>query len=266
MRDVVSIVAGFVRTAVFICVTAAVVLWLAASQWGQPLRALMGNPAFAAVSATATPTVVAATATALPSATPTASATPVPTQTATPTATPFVLQRTAVIRALSNKWTMVAQKAYIETTWKLDTSAQRSRFDQWYNGTINIMAHSSYDVSAGFDLSAVQVLVNQGNQVTITLPPAQIVAVDEREQTRSITAQRNGLPYTFRPDNDIDVGTVLQIGIEMAADAQHKACAEQVLERATEHASYKIKEWVLELHPSLRYQDISVITAPGMCR
>lgn len=264
MRNVLTILAGFARTTLFVVITAAVVLWLAGSAWGQPLRDIIAGSAHAAAPTASAVPLPTASGTPVPTAT--ASATLVPTQTATPTATPFVVQREVVLRAMSNKWTMIGQSAFVETRWHKDTSANRSRFDNWLHGSVDIEATSAYDVSAGMDFNALQVLVNAGNQITITLPPAHIVAVDEREDQRAITATRNGIPYTFERDGTVETDVEHQIGVEMAADAQQKACREHVLDRATEHAASAVKEWVLQIHPTLRYQDISVITAPGVCR
>ncbi|MFM2033351.1 MAG: hypothetical protein RLZZ297_2116 [Chloroflexota bacterium] len=265
MQALLRMILGFARTTLFVVLVAAVVLWLAGSQWGQPLRGWIG----AASAAAPTTVVVVPTATAsVPPTTtviPTATATPLPTQTLTPTATPYVVQRDAIVRAMANKWTMTTQTAWVETSWQLDTSTNRGMFDRWWNGTQDIEAHAEYDVSAGMDFDRIGVLISAGNKISITLPPARILAVDEREARRTITAARDGLPYTFDPQNQIDVAVAEQIGVEMAADAQQKACSAGVLDRATTQASYAIKEWVLQIHPSLRYQDISVLTQPGVC-
>lgn len=169
MQALLRMILGFARTTLFVVLVAAVVLWLAGSQWGQPLRGWIG----AASAAAPTTVVVVPTATAsVPPTTtviPTATATPLPTQTLTPTATPYVVQRDAIVRAMANKWTMTTQTAWVETSWQLDTSTNRGMFDRWWNGTQDIEAHAEYDVSAGMDFDRIGVLISAGNKISITL-------------------------------------------------------------------------------------------------
>lgn len=263
MQQMMQLIGSLIRTVALGAVIVAGYIILSRSSWGN------GMPRIVLADQT-TPTAVAAQPTQIltPTQTATLTATPtlVPTKTPTPTATPYVVTQDAIMRSMRNEWQLTTQSMIVESHWNIDTSANRSRIDKWFNGTLAIEALATYEVRAGINLQEARIVVAPGNKITITLPAPTIETVTEDIGQRSITARKSGVIYTLSPDDQLEVTLTKQISADTALTARTKACQRGILTRAAQHAAYVVRDLVSSINPLIRYQDITVVTTAGVCR
>ncbi|MFM2309981.1 MAG: hypothetical protein RLY87_2103 [Chloroflexota bacterium] len=263
MHTIGRFLGSVLRTIGIIVVIGAAYLWIMSTRWGANLPQVT-----LAGSATITPLPV--TATAAPSATQTvtatATATLVPTITATPTATPYVVTQDAIVRSMRNEWQLTTQSMIVDSDWHIDTRTNRSAWDKFFKGTLVVDAVLTYEIRAGIDLQNVEIVVAPGNKITITLPAPTIVSVSEDADVRSIKPKKDGVPYLLSSDDELDVALTKQISSDTAKTARTKACQRGILTQAAKQAVFVVKDLVTAIHPLIRYQDITVVTTPAVCR
>jgi len=259
MQQILRFFGSVIRTIGVIVIVVAAYLWITTTRWGSTLPQI----SFARA-ATVTPQ--AATQTPIPTATATMTATWVPTLTATPTATPYVVTQDAIVRSMRNEWQLTTQSMIVESDWHMDTRTNRSAWDKFFKGTLVVDAVLTYEIRAGIDLQNVEIVVAPGNKITITLPAPAIVSVSEDIDAQSIKPSKDGAPYLLSSDDELDVALTKQISSDTAKTARAKACERGILTQAATQAEYVVKDLVSNIHPLIRYQDITVVTTPGSCR
>ena len=263
MQQIMQFIGSLVRTVALGAVIVAAYMILSGTSWGA------GMPRIVLADQT-TPTAYAGqpTQTITPTQTATLTATPtlVPTITPTPTATPYVVTQDAIMRSMRNEWQLTTQSMIVESHWNIDTSANRSSIDKWFNGTLTIEALATYEIRAGINLQEARIVVAPGNKITITLPAPTIETVTEDIDQRYISARKSGVIYTLSPDDQLEVTLTKQISTDTAQTARTKACQRGILNRAAQHAAYVVRDLVSSINPLIRYQDITVVTTAGVCR
>ncbi len=261
MQHIIQFLGSLIRTVSLLVVLVAVYLWVTTTSWGSGLPHIT-------LAGQATATSLPVTITPMPTETPTATATAthVPTMTPTPTATPYVVTQDAIVRSMRNEWQLTTQSMIVESHWHIDTSTDRSVWDKWLKGTLQVEALATYEIRAGIDLQNVQIVIAPGNKITITLPAATIDSVAEDARQRYIDVKKDGLRYTFGTDQELDVALTKQLSIDTAQTARTKACQRGILTRASQQATYIVRDLVSNINPLIRYQDITVETTTAVCR
>lgn len=261
MQHIIQFLGALMRAFSLLVVLVAVYLWVTTTSWGSSLPQIT-----LAGQATATPLPVTSTPIPTATQTATATATQVPTMTPPPTATPYVVTQDAIVRSMRNEWQLTTQSMIVDSHWQIDTRKDRSAWDKWLKGTLQVEAIATYEIRAGIDLQNVKIAIAPGNRITITLPAPTIDSVAEDNGKLYINSKKDGVQYIFGTDKELDVALTKQIGIDTALTARSKACQRGILMRASQQAIYIVRDLVSNINPLIRYQDITVITTAGVCR
>ncbi|MEY2846862.1 MAG: hypothetical protein RL076_2408 [Chloroflexota bacterium] len=256
---------NFLKNVVWVAVVLAVGIFILRMPAASGIRSLvLAEPVAVVQSAVPTPTLVPATSTVEPTGTataiPTATKTPMPTL--TPTATRYVVQVSAVERAVIAKkelttYTSVQDVTLMykkEQTWKFINNAQEYEY------------FAIYHVDAKFNLELMDVQVDsKTNKITITMPAP---FLDTPKLVPS------SVRHTYKPDqsewrhlivDSEETEWVKVAQIQALKEARIQACGDGLLNKATSEVIYVIKDLVLNIDPRINTRDITVNVPAGTC-
>jgi len=245
-------------------------IWLLRSPYGDQVRSLiMAEPNVASVKGEVMPTQASAptatmVATALPQSTPTATAVPptatqTPQPTMTPSPTKYVVKVEAIERSVKSASRLITYESTMDV---LVTYSDENKLPVWDNGQLFVM-QAVYTVGATVDLELMNVMVNDDNKITVSLPAPRLEAPSIDAKLTKYNYYKGGLKYFFK-ESDRAAFTA-QAQIDGQLKASKRACEIQLLDKAAKQAAYIVKDLVLNIDPRINTRDVTVVIPAGSC-